>query len=109
VNLKTGIIFQINQPTRYNSFSSFLFWRLFTAVNKRQDNKLEKLLHIVGDLFEFYDDARTYKLKKRDNIIFVDSSVFPHRNDGLLVNVTFKQSSVGAFLPKTRNVCVSAF
>jgi hypothetical protein len=28
------------------------------AVNKRQDNKLEKLLHQVGDLFELYDDAR---------------------------------------------------
>jgi len=23
-----------------------------SAVNKRQDNKLEKLLHLVGDLFE---------------------------------------------------------
>jgi hypothetical protein len=33
-----------------------------SAVNKRQDNKLEKLLHLVGDLFELYDDARTYKL-----------------------------------------------
>jgi len=32
------------------------------TVNKRQDNKLEKLLHLVGDLFELYDDARTYKL-----------------------------------------------
>jgi len=33
------------------------------AVNKRQDNKLEKLLRLVGDLFELYcDDARTYKL-----------------------------------------------
>jgi hypothetical protein len=32
------------------------------AVNKRQDNKLEKFLHIVGDLFELYDDARTGKL-----------------------------------------------
>jgi hypothetical protein len=31
------------------------------AVNKRQDNKLEKLLHLVGDLFELYDDARNYK------------------------------------------------
>jgi hypothetical protein len=31
------------------------------GVNKRQDNKLEKLLHQVGDLFELYDDARTYK------------------------------------------------
>jgi hypothetical protein len=31
------------------------------AVNKRQDNKLKKLLHQVGDLFELYDDARTYK------------------------------------------------
>ena len=31
------------------------------AVNKRQDNKLEKLLHLV-DLFELYDDARTHKL-----------------------------------------------
>jgi len=32
------------------------------TVNKRQDNKMEKLLHLVGDLFELYDDARTYKL-----------------------------------------------
>jgi hypothetical protein len=32
------------------------------AVNKCQDNKLEKLLHLVGVLFEFHDDARTYKL-----------------------------------------------
>jgi hypothetical protein len=31
------------------------------AVKKRQDNKLKKLLHLVGDLFELYDDARTYK------------------------------------------------
>jgi len=31
------------------------------AVNKRQDNKLEKLLPLVGDLFELYDDAQTYK------------------------------------------------
>jgi hypothetical protein len=31
------------------------------AVNKRQDNKLEKLLHLVGDLFDLYVDARTYK------------------------------------------------
>jgi hypothetical protein len=29
------------------------------AVNKCQYNKLEKLLHLVGDLFELYDDART--------------------------------------------------
>jgi hypothetical protein len=29
------------------------------AVNKRQDNKLKKLLHLVGDLFELYDDAQT--------------------------------------------------
>jgi len=33
-----------------------------SVVHKRQDNKLEKLLHLVGDLFELYDDARTYKL-----------------------------------------------
>jgi hypothetical protein len=26
----------------------------YWAVNKRQDNKLEKLLHLVGDLFEFH-------------------------------------------------------
>jgi hypothetical protein len=26
--------------------------KTFWAVNKRQDNKLEKLLHLVGDLFE---------------------------------------------------------
>jgi hypothetical protein len=32
-----------------------------SAVNKRQDNKLEKMLHLVGDLFELYDDARSYK------------------------------------------------
>ena len=31
------------------------------AANKRQDNKLKTLLHQVGDLFELYDDARTYK------------------------------------------------
>ena len=31
------------------------------AVNKRQDNKVKKLLHLDGDLFELYDDARTYK------------------------------------------------
>jgi len=31
------------------------------AVNKRQDNKLKKLLYQVGDLFELYDNARTYK------------------------------------------------
>jgi hypothetical protein len=30
------------------------------AVNKRQDNKLKKLLHQV-DLFELYNDARIYK------------------------------------------------
>jgi hypothetical protein len=32
-----------------------------SVVNKRQDNKLKKLLHQDGDLFELYDDARTYK------------------------------------------------
>jgi hypothetical protein len=32
------------------------------AAIKRLDNKLEKLLHLVGDLFELYDDARTYRL-----------------------------------------------
>jgi len=32
------------------------------AVNKCQDNKVEKLLHLVGDLFDLYDDARTYKI-----------------------------------------------
>jgi hypothetical protein len=31
------------------------------AVNKGQHNKLEKLLHLVGDLFELYDDVRNYK------------------------------------------------
>jgi hypothetical protein len=31
------------------------------AVNKRQDNKLKKLLHQVGDIFELYDDERIYK------------------------------------------------
>jgi hypothetical protein len=32
-----------------------------SAVNKRQDNKIKNLLHQIGDLFELYDDARTYK------------------------------------------------
>jgi len=45
-------------PTRCNSFSSLLSGCLF----KRQDNKREKLLHLVGDLFELYDDTQTYKL-----------------------------------------------
>jgi hypothetical protein len=31
------------------------------ALNKRQGNKTGKLLHLVGDLFELCDDARTYK------------------------------------------------
>jgi len=30
------------------------------AANRCQDNKLEKLLHLVGDLFELYDDAQSY-------------------------------------------------
>jgi hypothetical protein len=34
-----------------------------SAVNKRLDNKLKKILYQVGDLFEVYDDARTYKLQ----------------------------------------------
>jgi len=33
------------------------------AVSKCQDNKLEKFLHLVGDLFELYDDARTSKFQ----------------------------------------------
>jgi hypothetical protein len=32
------------------------------AVNKCHDNKQRKLLHVVGNLFELYDDARIYKL-----------------------------------------------
>jgi hypothetical protein len=32
------------------------------AVNKRQYNKLEKLLLLVGDLFELCDVAQTYNL-----------------------------------------------
>ena len=35
---------------------------LFVVRAGCQDNKLEKLLHLIGDLFELYDDARTYKL-----------------------------------------------
>jgi hypothetical protein len=31
------------------------------AVDERQNNKLKKLLHLVGDLFELYDDVQTYK------------------------------------------------
>jgi len=34
------------------------------VLNKRQDNKLEKFLHLVDDLFELYDDARACKLKR---------------------------------------------
>jgi hypothetical protein len=30
------------------------------AVNERQDNKLEKLLHLLGDLFELQDDSFRY-------------------------------------------------
>jgi len=33
------------------------------AVNERQDNELKKLLHLVGDLFQLYDDARITNLK----------------------------------------------
>jgi hypothetical protein len=36
--------------------------KIFWAVHRRQDNKLEKLLHLFGDLFDFYDYARSYKL-----------------------------------------------
>jgi hypothetical protein len=32
------------------------------AVNKRQDNKLEKLLRLVADLFELYDEESNHKL-----------------------------------------------
>jgi hypothetical protein len=32
------------------------------AVNKRQDKKLKKYLHLVGDLFELYDGAQTCRL-----------------------------------------------
>jgi hypothetical protein len=35
-------------------------WR---TVSKCQYNKLEKLLHLVGNLFELYDDARTSKFQ----------------------------------------------
>jgi hypothetical protein len=35
------------------------------AVNKRQDNKLEKLLHLVGDLFEL---KKCSKLTKTVNL-----------------------------------------
>ena len=36
--------------------------RAATGTGKRQDNKLENCLLLVGDLFELYDDARTGKL-----------------------------------------------
>jgi hypothetical protein len=32
------------------------------AVNKLQDNKLEKLLHLVGDLFELLPKGNSYSL-----------------------------------------------
>ena len=41
------------------------------AVNKRQDNKLEKLLHQVGDLFELNVKLRCQKLRAEDNVLFV--------------------------------------
>ena len=39
------------------------------AVNKRQHNKLKKLLHPVGDLFELYDDARTCLLHGAESFL----------------------------------------
>jgi len=55
------------------SYTNIWLWFFFPAkcanggpkrrgVNKHQYNKLEKLLHLIGDLFEFYDYTRTCKV-----------------------------------------------
>jgi hypothetical protein len=33
-------------------------------LNKRQDNKLEKLLHLVGDLFELNDNKDSFSITR---------------------------------------------
>ena len=38
-----------------------------SAVNKRQDNKLKKLLPQVGDLFELNVKRRCQKVNKKDS------------------------------------------
>jgi hypothetical protein len=57
-------------------------------VNKRQDNKLEKVLHLVGDLFELYNDVRTYKLAIFANI----TSCVPLRTQNTLQLNKYTQS-----------------
>jgi len=41
------------------------------AVNKRQDNKLEKLLHLVGDLFELKNVVRSLTLRRLMSCIYI--------------------------------------
>ena len=41
------------------------------AVNKRQDNKLKKLLHQVGDLFELNVKLRYHKLTYLRKILHI--------------------------------------
>ena len=63
---------QINHQTDATIFLFIILMFVYSSTcfgrfpahhqDKRQDNKLKKLLHQVGDLFELYDDARTYKL-----------------------------------------------
>ena len=64
------------------------------VVNKRQDNKLEKLLYLVGDLFELYDDARTYKLSiKRKKIGYPQQG----RTDQKSYTISKRSSAVQRF------------
>ena len=58
------------------------------AVNKRQDNKLKKLLHQVGDLFELNVKLRCQKVKQSTRIQ-VRSKVFISQNTTSIIDVYF--------------------
>jgi hypothetical protein len=46
---------------RWSEAAGALLVVVWQVTHKRQSNKLVKLLHLVVDLFESYDDARTCK------------------------------------------------
>jgi hypothetical protein len=50
----------------------------YWAVNKRQDNKLKKLLNQVGDLFELNVKLRCQKVKKCSNAFFFKTTQLNH-------------------------------
>jgi hypothetical protein len=60
-------------------------------------------LHLVGDLFELYDDARTYKPKRergrereREKVLFIVTSVkksTPHNCSNLIYNTKLSEIS----------------